>query len=739
MTRDPKYDILFEPIKIGPKTMRNRFYQTPHCSNFGSDFPATSAYMRGMKAEGGWAVVHTEYGSIHPEYDTCPWVPACFWDDTDVRNWSLMTDRIHEFGALAGTELCYGGPQQSAFLTRMPARGVSQVADAQWGRSCYEMTREEIRELQGFYVRASERARDAGFDLVNIAGPEASSITLEFLMKGWNKRTDEYGGSLENRARFWLETRESVRAAIGDDCAIAARFCVDTFHDDGNGISTDEEAVGFVRLADHLVDLWDLQVGGHNTEEWTDDAGPSRFFSEGFQLPWIEKIRPHTDKPIVGVGRFTDPDVMVEVIRNGPLDIIGAARPSIADPFLPKKIEEGRNEDIRACDGCNTCAARFNQMARIVCTQNPTMGEEYRRGWHPERHAAAANGHKTVLVVGAGPAGLECAMTLGRRGMRSVMLVEAAGEVGGRLLWESRFRGLSEWMRVVEYRREQIAKLANVEVRTNTTLGAQDVLAWGADLVVVATGSQWAGDGLGPATLDTIAGADSRLANVLTPEQVMVAGKEVPGARVLVYDSDGYHVGASLAEKLAEDGKLVTLVAPTPQVAARMFFTGEGPHMTRRLVELGVELVPSHYVTAVDLPKVTAFHSVVHGQPVTWDADAIVLVTQRCSSDQLYRELDADAAKLDGAGITGLFRIGDCVSPSGIAEVIFDGHRLAREIDSPHPRQHLPFIREHRVLGTTDESYDSVLRGHPVERVSSHSRDTPAADPLAGTSPIVAP
>jgi dimethylamine/trimethylamine dehydrogenase len=734
--RDPKYDVLFEPVKIGPKTMRNRFYQTPHCSNFGSDLPATSAYMRGMKAEGGWAVVHTEYGSIHPEYDTSPWVPACFWDDTDVRNWSLMTDRIHAFGALAGTELCYGGPQQSAFLTRMAARGVSQVADAQWGRSCYEMTRDEIRELQLFYVLASKRAREAGFDLINIAGPEASSIPLEFLMKGWNKRTDEYGGSLENRARFWLETLELVRDAIGDDCAIAARLCIDTYHDDGNGIDLDQEAVGFVRLADHLVDLWDLQVGGHNTEEWTDDAGPSRFFSEGFQLPWVEKIRPNTDKPIVGVGRFTDPDVMVDVIRSGPLDIIGAARPSIADPFLPRKIEEGRNEDIRACDGCNTCAGRFNQMARIVCTQNPTMGEEYRRGWHPERHQAAANAGKTVLVVGAGPAGLECAMTLGKRGMRNVTLVEAAGEVGGRLLWESRFRGLSQWMRVVEYRRSQISRLPNVEVRTNTPLCAEDVLASGADLVVVATGSHWAGDGLGPATLDTIPGADSRLPNILTPDQIMVAGKEVPGAKVLVYDSDGYHVAASVAEKLAEEGKSVTLVAPTPQVGARMFFTGEGPHMTRRLVGLGVELVPSHYVTAVDLPTVTARHSVVHEQTLTWSTDALVLVTQRCSDDQLYRDLAADAARLARAGITGVFRVGDCVAPSGIAEAIFDAHRLAREIDSPDPAHHLPFIREHRILGNSDASYDSVLRGHPVELVSSASATAAGLESLDAARPI---
>ena len=195
--------------------------------------------------------------------------------------------------------------------------------------------------------------------------------------------------------------------------------------------------------------------------------------AENFQKPWVEKIRPYTSKPIVGVGRFTSPDTMVEVIRSGQLDIIGAARPSIADPFLPKKIEEGRLDEIRECIGCNICGSRYNQGgSRIVCTQNATTGEEYRRGWHPERFTVPRTLTNDVLIVGAGSAGMECAIILGKRGMRRVHLVDADAEMGGIMRWIPSLPGLGEWGRVVSYRKAQIAKLRNVDFIPNLQLDA---------------------------------------------------------------------------------------------------------------------------------------------------------------------------------------------------------------------------------------------------------------------------
>jgi dimethylamine/trimethylamine dehydrogenase len=712
VSRDPKYDVLFEPVQIGPKTMRNRFYQTPHCSGHGSQFPGAEAYLRSMKAEGGWAVVNTEYCSIHPENDDAPWVPAKLWDDTDVRNLGLMCERIHDHGSLAGVELHYAGPHTTGYESRLAPRGVSQMpSESLYMSNCVAMDREEMEELIGFYLAAVRRARAAGFDLVNLGVHECATVPLHFLMKYFNRRTDEYGTqSMANRARFFRELTERVREEIDGELALVVRLQLDSLRRDDLGVRVEEEGIGFIEHMDDLVDLWDLEVGGPIVMEWTDNAGPSRFFPENFQGWAVSQVRPHTKKPIVGVGRFTNPDTMVEVIRSGQLDIIGAARPSISDPFLPKKIEEGRLDEIRECIGCNMCASRYNQGARIVCTQNATLGEEYRRGWHPERFDPARNADKDVLIVGAGAAGLECAVVLGKRGMRRVHLVEAGGEIGGIMRWIPQLPGLGEWARVVNYRRIQIDKLANVELIPSTRLSAQDVREYGAELVVVATGAHWATDGLNPQTRGPIPGVDASLDWCLTPEQIMVDGKQVPGDRVVVYDTEGYFMGVSLAEKLLDEGKQVTYVTPFGQASPYTYQTGEAYRLNRMFRERGVEIVLSHVVLAAEPGRLTLAHGFAPDVPVEVEADSLVLATQRLSDDGLYRELKADRAGLAAEGIEGLYRIGDCVMPRmALADAIFDAHRLAREIDADDPAVPKPYIRENRVIGATDEAYDAVL------------------------------
>jgi dimethylamine/trimethylamine dehydrogenase len=689
--RDPKHDILFEPVRIGPKTLRNRFYQVPHCTGFGAEKPGSQARFRGMKAEGGWAAVNTEEALISSDTDYWPVVSTRVWDEDDLRNLALMCDEAHKHGSLAGIELTHGGVHADGRESRRPSIGPSQLA------SDYHpfvvpkaMELGDIKRVREDWVRAAKLSRDAGFDIIYVYGGH-SYLPLQFLSPFYNKRSDAYGGSLENRARFWIETLEEVRAAVGDDCAIAVRFCVEALGPAGVEL---DEGTGFVVLADYLVDLWDVNVG--SITDWSKDSGASRFFPEGYQLEWTGRVREVTAKPIVGVGRLTNPDRMAEIVRSGAWDLIGAARPSISDPFLPKKIEEGRYGEIRECIGCNVCIMKAEWGNHIGCTQNATAGEEYRRGWHPENFEPAANSDNDVLIVGAGPAGMECAIVLGKRGFRRVHLVDAAPEIGGVMRWIPRLPGLGEWARFLNWRAVQLEKLKNVEVIVGTELTAKDIREYGAEIVVVATGAHWATDGLNAYTHAPIPGADASLVHILTPEQIMLDGKAVPGKRVVVYDAEGYFTAAGLAEKLAAEGHDVELATCLERIAPVTDETLEGPMLRQHLHDVGVRQRAGFF--AAEMGEGFIRGTDEFGEPVELEADAVVLVTQRLSNESLYLELAQDLDALHGEGVDALYRIGDCVAPRLVAEASYDGHRLAREIDSDDPATPLPYTRERIVL-----------------------------------------
>ncbi len=688
MARLARHDILFEPVEIGPKTLRNRFYQVPHCTGFGVEKPWTQAAFRGMKAEGGWAAVCTEYCSISAETDESPYVSARLWDDEDARALRLMTEEAHRHGALAGVELWHGGLYAETRESRLPPLAPSQLSSDFDGITVPKtMLRADISRVQDEWVAAARRARDAGFDIVYVYGSH-TYLPTQFLSPVYNRRTDGYGGSFENRSRFWLEAIELVRDAVGNDCAIAVRIAADTL--EGSGVEL-AEGLEFIRRADPMVDLWDVTIGALSGWQRV-DSGPSRFFEQGYQLEWSGQARQATEKPIVVVGRFTDPDRMAEVVRGGTVSLIGAARPSISDPFLPRKIEEGRYDEVRECIGCNACYSRSIWGRHLGCTQNATAGEEHRRGWHPERFERAGNAEKTALVVGAGPAGMECAIVLAKRGLELVHLVDADDDIGGCLRWVTRLPGLGEWGRLIDYRRVQIERLANLEFVPNTFMGPPDARDYGADIVVVAVGARWSSDGFSGITRSAIRGADADPMRVLTPEQVMVEGRRPPGSRVCVIDYEGYFTGAGIAEVLRAEGREVELLTCFDLVAHYCDQTLEGVRLRRRLHDLGIAAHRGSTATGIDPSGVDAADE--FGSPFRIECDGVVLVTQRMSQDAFHRGLVADGEAVAAAGVEQVHAIGDCVAPRLIADAIFDGHRLAREIDSPDPSRPLPYLRE---------------------------------------------
>jgi dimethylamine/trimethylamine dehydrogenase len=716
MARDPKYDVLFQPIQIGPKTLRNRFYQVPHCIGAGSDKPGFQAAHRSMKAEGGWAAMNTEYCSIHPESDDTHRLSARIWDEGDVRNLKAMTDEVHKYGALAGIEMWYGGAHAPCMESRATPRGPSQYAsEFETLTYCKEMDLDDIKMVQQYYVEAALRARDAGFDIVYVYGAH-SYLPLQFLSPYYNKRTDKYGGSLANRARFWLETLEGVKKAVGSDCAIATRFAVDTLYGPGH-IEVEREGMAFVEMADSLVDLWDVDVG--DIAEWGEDAGPSRFYQQGHQVPWTKFIKQVSKKPVLGVGRYTDPEKMTEIVTKGYADIIGAARPSIADPFLPKKIEEGRVDDIRVCIGCNVCISRWEIGGPpMICTQNATAGEEYRRGWHPE--VFPKQGSKdSVLVVGAGPAGSECARVLLERGY-TVHLYDSADKIGGHLNSIVTLPGLGEWGYHRDYRETQITKLLKKSKQSQLMLGqkpitADEILEYGADKVVIATGASWNADGVNCLSHDPIPGADASRADQLTPEQVL-AGKKAIGKRVVILNADTYFMAPSLAEKLAAAGHEVTIVSGV-HLANYMHFTLEYPNMMRRLHELHVTEIGDHFCSRIEPGRMEIYNIWGEGSKRTYrgpgvlprevnktqrwlEFDSLVLVTGRHSEDALHRQLKARQGEWEKNGVKGVYLIGDAEAPRLIADATFTGQRLAREIEEANAQFPKAYKRETVAWGT---------------------------------------
>ena len=503
------------------------------------------AAMRAMKAEGGWAVINTEHVSISPTDDLLGEIVQTLWDDGDIPNLALMAERVHEHGALAGIQLAHS----SYYSANRVSREVGMGPDAR-PVSAYDpvqaraMDKRDIRELLRWQGEASRRSKAAGFDIINVDA-NFSTTVFQFLSPR-NRRTDEYGGSLENRARLLKELIEVTREAAGPDLAVTVRIIIDEVLG-AAGLQAGEDGLAAVEHLDDLVDLWDLLVG-----TWADDSATSRFAPEASHEESIALYRAVTKKPIVGVGRFTSPDTMVGQIKRGVLDMIGATRPSIADPFLPKKIEEGRVDDIRECIGCNICVSTHLTISPIRCTQNPTMGEEWRKGWHPE-WIAPKGSDDNVLVVGAGPAGLECARALGARGY-PVVLAESGRELGGRVSLESRLPGLAEWARVRDWRLTQLDKLPSVEIYRDSELDAAQVLEYGFRRVVIATGSRWRADGYGRANNDPIRGYDS--GDVYTPDDLMAGA--IPPGPVVIFDDDHFYMANVLAEKLRGDGSAVT-------------------------------------------------------------------------------------------------------------------------------------------------------------------------------------
>jgi len=683
LARDPRYDILFDQVRIGPVVSKNRFFQVPHCNGMGYRDPSALATMRAVKAQGGWGVVCSEQAEIHPSAEICPFIELRVWSDQDIPMLARIADSIHQYDALAGLQLCHNGMNAPNLYSREIPMGPADLPvysvfnDPVQARA---MDKEDIRNLRKWHRDAAIRAKRAGYNIVYVYAGKLFGGPMFFLSRRFNTRTDEYGGSLENRARLLKELIEDVKDAVGDTMGVACRISMDEMIGEEGFHAA--EARDVIEHLGEVPDLWDLTLSS-----WDNDSQTSRFAEEGYQEPFVLGVKKLTSKPVVGVGRFTSPDTMVRMIRQGVLDFVGAARPSIADPFLPEKIREGRMEDIRECIGCNICVSGDHTASIVRCTQNPAMGEEWRRGWHPE-YIREKESDARVLVVGAGPSGLEAAMMLGRRGY-DVAVAERGTALGGRLIGERRLPGLSAWGRVADYRAGQLATMPNVEIFYDSDLSAQDILGFGFEHIVLATGSSWRRDTVARASL-TAAPLGSM--EVLTPDDIM-AGVRPAAREVLLYDDDHYYMGGVVAELLAAEGFAVTLVTPAAEASVWTHNTMEQHRIQARLLESGVS-IRAHRILQEAADGTATLACIYTGRTEIVPCGTVVLVTARLPRKALAQSLREQSESWGDAGLRSVTVIGDALAPGTIAAAVWSGRRYAEELDTVPDPDALPFRRE---------------------------------------------
>jgi len=672
MSRQNAYDILFESLAIGPVTAKNRFYQVPHACGMGHLRPQAHAAMRAVKAEGGWAVVSTEEAEIHPSSDLSPYSEQRIWDERDIPALQLMTDSVHQHGALAAIELVHNGHHAPNLYSRLPALAPSSMSlNINYPRQARAMSKRDIAEFRRWHRTAARNAKTAGFDIVYAYAGHKMSLLHHFLLPQYNQRTDEYGGSIENRVRLVREVLEETREEIGDSCAVAFRFAVDELAGT-DGMQAHEEGRAVVELLAELPDIWDVNVAG-----WENDSQTTRFEpQDGYQLPYIEWVKQVTQKPVVGVSRSSSPDLMVSLIKRGVLDFIGAARPSIADPYLPNKIREDRIDEIRECIGCNICASSDSMGVPIRCTQNPTMGEEWRRRWHPEIISPKVS-DSSALIVGGGPAGLECALQLARRGY-PVTLAEASAQLGGRVLGESSLKGLAAWLRVRDNRVYELERMANVEIFLESRLSAEEILQFEFANVFIATGSKWRRDGIGRSRRQAITGID--LVNALTPDDIM-NGIALPNGPIVVYDDDQGYMGGVVADHLSARGHDIVLVTSASVVSPWTVYTLEQARIQRGLIEQGVEIRANESVTLAEPGEIETV-CVFSGRKKQIPCESLMLVTERDSENTVATALASLRDDAPGKIIETLEIIGDALAPGLIADAVFSGHLAARNFEA---------------------------------------------------------
>ncbi len=645
-----KFPHLSSPITIGRVTFRNRMFSAPmggtDITNDGCIGPKSTAFYE-LRGKGGAGAVTVSECMVHPKTDGSH---AYHLDTTILNSLAAATytaDAIRRHGAIPSIELSHSGMYAGTYMTDKS----KQHDMNQWGPSdtvrpdgvqVKALTKEMIAEIVEAYGNVAGLAKRAGFEMLMIHGGHGWLLN-QFFSPYFNKRTDEYGGSLENRCRLAVEVLRAVREAVGPGFPIEFRLSGSELFDGGYDL---EEGVRIAQQIESYIDL--LHVSAGTYQRGFGDTHPSMFKDHGCNVYLAAEIKKHVSVPVATIGGLNDPQQMEEIIASGKADIVYMARALLADPFLPRKVMENKDEDIVKCLRCFTCMAERAATSTRRCTVNPLIGREMEGC-----EVAKAPTSKTVVVVGGGPGGLKAAQTAALRGHK-VILMEKEAELGGILKSEQALPFKHEMYELSVTFAKQCRE-AGVEIRLNTKATKELVEKENPDAVIIAAGSR-------PLVLP-IPGIDGENVTIVNNYYLE---KEKVGEEVVVLG--GGLAGCEAAIHLAQDGKKVTIVemreqlAPDANVRHRPLLLKQ----IEALVEVrtglkGMEVTPEG-VICEDKEK---------QQHLIKGASVICALGQRARTDVV--EALRDTAPY-------VVSIGDCAKVSTITNAVYQGYHAALDI-----------------------------------------------------------
>ncbi len=655
------FKYLFTPLTIGSVTVRNRIVMTAHTKLYAEDglLSEQHAYYYAERAKGGIGLIICEQQSVHPTSNG-GFSNMCYgFREEAIPRFKLVSDMVHAHGAKVFAQIWHCGQHAPTDALDDPTQSwaPSAVPCVAWHSTPKEMEIEDIRAIIDGYAKTARNAQLGGMDGVEVHAAH-SYLPEQFWSPLYNRRTDQYGGSLENRMRFSLELIERIRALCGRDFVLGFRVSGDELFP--TGLTLEDMQAICKRLEDTGgVDFINVSGGCYHTIPIM--VGPMEVPPKPF-VPLAAGIKETLERiPVFVADRINDPRVAEQVLADGQADMCGMTRATLCDPELPNKAREGRIEEIRFCMACNqACIARLWNQQKVGCVQNPAAGREKRFGVGT---LTAAPHRRRVLVVGGGVAGMKAAEMAAERG-HEVTLYEKDGELGGQVNLARRLPLRDEFWECVRYLRFRMERLP-IRVTLNTAVTPELIDQLHPDVVIVATGALPLKNGLTSYWPYEVPGWEQD--NVLSVEDVL-AGDGPVGQHVVVYEDTNHHRGVGICEYLADRGHHVEVVTRQPFVAMDLTLTLNQPFLYKRFFEKGIVMSPHEAMKEIRGRQVVVFNIYTNKERTIDPADTVVMATMKKSDDALYHALKGRVPELH--------RIGDCVQPRLVTEAIWEGFTI---------------------------------------------------------------